>query len=144
MDEHFGASLELVEQLMTGKVPMAPPMDMVAVDVRDVARMHVAAIGLETTKGERFAAVAGTLRILELGQILHDWDSSLKTPKREAPAWLLRLMGLFNADAKAAAASVGRTLAVSGAKAQETFGFTFMPVRESLVAAADAIKNHKL
>jgi len=43
---------------MTGKVPMAPPMDMVAVDVRDVARMHVAAIDLEATKGERFAAEA--------------------------------------------------------------------------------------
>jgi dihydroflavonol-4-reductase len=60
-------SLELVEQLMTGKVPIAPPMDMVALDVRDVARMHVAAIDLEATKGERFAAASGTLRLLELG-----------------------------------------------------------------------------
>lgn len=144
MDEHFGASLELVEQLMTGKIPMAPPMDMVAVDVRDVAKMHVAAIRLEATKGERFAAVAGTPRILELGQILHDWDKNLKTPKREAPAWLLRLLGFVNADAKAAAASLGRTLAVSGAKAQETFGFRFIPVRDSLIDAAAAIKTHKL
>jgi len=30
MDARYGSSLELVEQLMTGKVPMAPPMDMVA------------------------------------------------------------------------------------------------------------------
>jgi dihydroflavonol-4-reductase len=58
MDGRFGASLELVEQLMTGKIPMAPPTDMVTVDVRDVARMHVAAIELEATKGERFAAVS--------------------------------------------------------------------------------------
>lgn len=80
MDARYGSSLELVEQLMTGKVPMAPPTDMVAVDVRDVARMHVAAIGLDATKGERFAAASGTHSFLELGNILKSWNTSLKTP----------------------------------------------------------------
>jgi len=144
MDARFGASLELVEQLMTGKVPMAPPMDMVAVDVRDVARMHVAAIELDATKGERFAAVSGTQRILELGTILKGWDASLKTPGREAPVWLLRIMGLFSKDAKGVLGNVGRTLAVSGAKAEKTFGAPFIPVREALIASAEAVKTHKL
>lgn len=144
MDARYGASLELVEQLMTGKVPMAPPMNMVAVDVRDVARMHVAAIELEATKGERFAAASGTHTFLELGNILKRWDSSLKTPGREAPVWLLRIMGLFSKDAKAVLGNVGRTLAVSGAKAEKTFGFKFIPVRDALIASAQAVKTHKL
>jgi dihydroflavonol-4-reductase len=144
MDGRFGASLELVEQLMTGKVPMAPPMDMVAVDVRDVARMHVAAIGNEGTKGERFAAVSGTHRILDLGKLLKGWDADLKTPGREAPVWLLRIMGLFNKDAKAVLGNVGRTLAVSGDKAEAAFGFTFIPVKDALVASAEAVKTHKM
>jgi len=144
MDARFGSSLELVEQLMTGKVPMAPPMDMVAVDVRDVARMHVAAIDLEATKGERFAAVSGTHSFLELGNILKGWDASLKTPGREAPVWLLRIMGLFSKDVKGVLANVGRTLAVSGAKAERTFGFEFIPVREALIASAEAVRTYKL
>jgi len=142
MDARYGSSLELVEQLMTGKVPMAPPMDMVAVDVRDVARMHVVAIDLDATKGERFAAVSGTYRILELGQMLKAWDSALKTPGREAPIWLLRIMGLFSKDVKGVLANVGRTLAVSGAKAEKIFGFKFIPVKDALIASAEAVQTY--
>ncbi len=141
MDARYGSSLELVEQLMTGKVPMAPPMDLVAVDVRDVARMHVAAIELDTTKGERFAAVSGTYRLLDMGNMLKDWDSSLKTPGREAPPWLLRVMGLFSKDVKAVTGNLGRTLAVSGAKAEKTFGFKFIPVKDAIIASAEAVKT---
>ena len=144
MDARYGSSLELVEQLMTGKVPMAPPADMVAVDVRDVARMHVSAIDLEATRGERFAAASGTHRFLEFGDILKGWDSSLKTPEREAPVWMLRIMGLFSKDVKAVLGNVGRTLAVSGAKAERTFGFEFTPVKDALIASAEAVKTHKL
>ena len=144
MDSRFGTSLELVEQLMTGKVPMAPPMDMVAVDVRDVARMHVAAIDLEATKGERFAAASGTYSFLQFGEILKGWDAGLKTPGREAPVWLLRIMGLFSKDVRAVLGNVGRTLAVSGDKAERTFGFQFIPVKDALIASAEAVKTHKL
>jgi dihydroflavonol-4-reductase len=144
MDARFGSSLELVERLMTGKLPMVPPMNMVAVDVRDVARMHVAAINLEAAKGERFAAASGTHRFLELGEFLKAWDASLKTPGREAPVWLLRIMGLFSKDAKGIMGNVGRTLAVSGAKAERTFGLDFIPVRDSLIASAEAIRSYKL
>lgn len=144
MDGRFGASLELVEQLMTGKVPMAPPIDLVAVDVRDVARMHVAAIDLDATKGERFAAVSGTCSFIDFARMLGAWDGDLKVPKREAPVWLLRVLGLFSADAKLVLPNVGRTLAVSGAKAERIFGFKFIPVRDALIAAAEAVKAHKL
>lgn len=144
MDARYGSSLKLVEQLMTGKVPLAPPMDMVAVDVRDVARMHVAAIDLDTTKGERFAAASGTHRILELGDFLKAWDNSLKTPGREAPVWLLRIMGLFSKDVKGVLANVGRTLAVSGTKAETAFGFKFIPVRDAVIASAEAVRTQKL
>lgn len=144
MDARYGSSLELVEQLMTGKVPMAPPIDMVAVDVRDVARMHVAAIALDATKGERFAAASGTHSFLEFGNILKSMDSSLMTPRREAPVWLLRIMALVSKDVKGVLGNVGRTLAVSGAKAEQTFGFKFIPVKDALIASAEAVKTHKL
>lgn len=143
MDARYGSSLELVEQLMTGKMPMAPPMDMVAVDVRDVARMHVAAIDAEATKGERFAAASGTYRFLQFGEMLQDWDSTLKTPSREAPVWLLRFMAMFSKDLKAVLGNVGRTLEVSGDKAERVFGFKFIPVKDALIASAEAISPPK-
>lgn len=143
MDDRFGASLEIVEQMMTGKVPLAPPIDMVAVDVRDVAHMHVAAIDLDAAKGERFAAVSDAPTFLQMAQMLSSWDGSLKTPKREAPVWLLKVMGLFVAEAKLVLPNVGRTLSVSGKKAEKTFGFEYIPVKDSIIAAAEALKAQK-
>ncbi len=139
MDERYGTSLSIVEQLMTGKIPMAPPIHMPCADVRDVAMMHVAAIALEAAKGQRFAANTGATMFKEMGDILKAWDPDLKTPKREAPVWLLRILGLFNADARLVMESYGINLNVSGAKAEGTFGFTFKPVNEALIASAEAI-----
>ena len=106
--------------------------------------MHVAAIDLDATKGERFAAASGTFSFLQLGAFLKDWDASLKTPGREAPVWLLRIIGLFSNDVKSVLGNVDRTLAVSGAKAEQTFGFKFIPVKDALVASAEAVKTYKL
>lgn len=143
MDARFGTSLELVERMMSGKDPLAPPMELPLVDVRDVAMMHVAAIDLDAAKGERFSATSDTLRFVEMCRILKDWDPSLKTATREAPVWLLRAFAVVMADARLVVANVGRNLAVSGAKAEATFDFTFIPAREALVASAESVRRHR-
>lgn len=142
MDARYGTSLQIVERLMSGKDPVAPPMELPLVDVRDVAMMHVAAIDNEAAKGERFAATADTLRFLEMNKILKEWDPTLKTASREAPVWLMRVFALFMADLKPVIANVGRNLGVSGAKAEKTFGFKFIPVKDAIIASAEAVKKY--
>ncbi|MEO1795737.1 MAG: aldehyde reductase [Pseudomonadota bacterium] len=143
MDSRYGSSLEIVEQLMTGRLPAAPPMQLPLVDIRDVAMMHVAAIEIEETKGERFAAATNTLAFVELGRILKKWDSSLKAPTREMPSWLVRILGRFMPDLKPILASLGRNLAVSGSKAERVFGFKFIPAEDAIIASAESIKKYK-
>lgn len=139
MDARYGTSLQLVERMMSGKDPIAPPMELPLVDVRDVAMMHVAAIDLEAAKGERFSATSETRRFVDMCRILKDWDPSLKAATKEAPVWLLRVLAVFMADAKLVVANVGRNLAVSGAKAEATFDFTFIPAKDALIASAESI-----
>jgi len=141
MDARYGSSLEIVEQLISGKFPVAPPMNLVAVDVRDVAMMHVAAIDLDAAKGERFAAASESLRILDMGRILKDWDSRLKTPTREMPGWAVGILGLFVPLLKPIRANLGRNHAVSGSKAERVFGFKFIPVDEALIASVKSIQE---
>lgn len=143
MDARYGASLEIVEQLMEGKIPLALPIDLVAVDVRDVAMMHVAAIDLDAARGERFAAVASAHPFIEIGQMIKDWDPSAKTPGRQVPALMIKVLALFTADMRAVRGSLGRTSSVSGAKAEATFGFTFIPVREAVIASAEAVRGYR-
>ena len=143
MDSRFGSSLDLVKRIMSGQDPMAPPLSMPVVDVRDVAMMHVAAIDLDDTKGERFSATAETLPFLELGNILKQWDPSLKPANKEAPGWMLRVFSLFMPDVKTVVQNLGRNLAVSGAKAEKVYGFKFIPAKDALIAAAEAVRAQK-
>lgn len=143
MDSRYGSSLQLVERAMSGTDPAAPPISLPMVDVRDVAMMHVAAITVDAAKGERFAATAETLKFVEMNRILKEWDPSLKTATSEAPVWLLRLVAIFSAEAKTVVRSLGRNLEVSGAKAERVFGFRYIPVRDALIASAEAIRKYK-
>jgi dihydroflavonol-4-reductase len=79
-----------------------------------------------------------------MADMLKSWDATLKTPGREAPAWLLHIMGIFSKDAKAIAGNLGRTLAVSGAKAEKTFGIRFIPVKDAIIASAEAVKANTM
>jgi dihydroflavonol-4-reductase len=116
-------------------------MDMVAVDVRDVARMHVAAIDLEATKGERFAAASGTHRLLELGRMLKAWDAALKTPGREAPVWLLPDHGAVFQGRERGSRECWSHPRRFGCQGRKTFGFKFIPVKDALVASAKAVQT---
>jgi dihydroflavonol-4-reductase len=141
MDSRYGTSLDLVKQLASGAIPMAPPVDIPSVDVRDVAMMHVAAIDLDAAKGERFAAASDTPKLVELGRMLKDWKPASKAPTREMPAFVIKLLALFMSDMKSIRGNLGRTARVSGAKAEKTFGFTFIPLRDALIASAEAVMD---
>jgi len=143
MDGNYGTSLDIIEQMMTGKMPMVPPVAMPAVDVRDVARMHVDAIKNETTKGERFSATSDTVQFIELGNMIKAADADTKTPKSVAPIWMLKFMGLFMKDIKVMLPNIGRNLGVSAAKAEKTFGINFIPVADAMAASVKSIKQFR-
>lgn len=141
MDGNYGTSLDIIEQMMTGKMPMVPPVAMPAVDVRDVAKMHVSAISNDATKGERFSATSDTVDFLEMGNMIKAAEPDAKTPKGKAPVWMLKMMGLFMKDIKVMLPNIGRNLGVSGAKAESTFGFKFRPVSEAMAGSVQSIKQ---
>jgi len=141
MDGNYGTSLDIIKQMMTGKMPMVPPVAMPAVDVRDVARMHVNAISNDATKGERFSATSDTIDFMEMGNMIKAADADTKTPKNVAPVWMLKFMGLFVKDIKVMLPNIGRNLGVSSAKAQKTFGFNFIPVQDAMAASVKSIKQ---
>ncbi|MEO0342308.1 MAG: SDR family NAD(P)-dependent oxidoreductase [Pseudomonadota bacterium] len=142
MDAEYGTSLELVERIMKRLDPMLPPMEMPCVDVRDVAMMHVAALSNEATEGERFSATSQTVKFIEMAEMLKVWDPSLKLATGVAPLWLLRVFAIFMPEIRGVIQNVGRSLTVSGAKAEKVFGFKFIPVKDAIAASAASIRKH--
>jgi len=141
MDARFGTSLDLVARIMAGSDPLAPPLTLPVVDVRDVARMHVDALDLEAAAGARFAAVAETMSFADMARVLRAWDPSLRPATRVAPTWLLRVLALGLPEMRTVVKGLGRNMHVSGARAAETFGLAFIPGRDALIASAEAVRR---
>ncbi len=141
MDPNFGTSLELVEQVMNGDFPMLPDINLPVVDVRDVAYMHVNAVDNAETIGERFAANAGALTMLELAGPLAAAYPDRKISTRKAPNWLLKIIGRFDKSVGQVVGNLGRNSDVEASKAERIMGFTYIPSVEALLASAEYVAN---
>src|ERR1700749_2569189 len=69
----YAPSILIVKRLMDGAVPACPRLFFGAVDVRDVADLHLRAMTHAAARGERFIAMAdGTLSLLDVAKVLRD------------------------------------------------------------------------
>lgn len=139
LDRHYGASIGLVRRLMSGKDPMVPPIGMGCVDVRDVAAMHLAALERPDTAGNRFIANGGSLWFVDMAKALKQAWPERRIATRVAPAWMIRVMGMFDADLRSIRGSLGTIREASNEKATRAMGLTFRTPQEALLASARAL-----
>jgi dihydroflavonol-4-reductase len=85
----YSTSILLIQRLMDGAVPGCPRLWFGAVDVRDVADLHIRAMAAPEAAGKRFLAVADgpTLSYLEVAETLRRRLGPLaaRVPTQEAP-----------------------------------------------------------
>ncbi len=142
LDEHYGSSLGLVERLLKGKDPAVPDLGFGAVDVRDVAEMHLRALQRPETADKRFLAVAGTIGMLDMGATLKAAYPTRRIPTRKAPMFLLRLLAIFDAQVRAILPIIGQHVRVSNARAVSEMGMEFTAPKAALLASADWLVRH--
>ena len=139
LDRHFGASAAIVKRLLSGKDPVNIDTGMGSVDVRDVARMHLAAVADPSTAGERFIANSGTMSFTDWGLALKAAYPDRRIATKTAPQWMIRAMGLFSSEIRAAVPLLGRQFRASHAKAEARLGIAFVPPTEALLSCAAAL-----
>ena len=135
-----GQSESMIRDLVKGKVPMIPDVAMGMVDVRDIARLHVAALRAPTAAGKRFiAATEEPISMAQVAAILRNAGYT-KVPTRKAPNAAIRLMALFDREAKGMVPQLGKRVAYD---TQETYdGLQWQPtplettIREMAAALA--------
>ena len=95
-----GQSVSMISDLIAGKMPMIPDVAMGMVDVRDVARLHVAALQTSEATGRRFiAASEEPIPMAHLASVLKGAGYS-KVPSRKAPNFAIKLMALLTEKQK--------------------------------------------
>lgn len=136
LDPHFGTSLEIVEQVLDADFPMYPDINMPVVDVRDVARAHVAALTTPESIGRRLPANAGALSMIQVAETLSAAYPERRIATRRAPDLLVRIGAKFSPVMALAARNLGRNGDVDGTAAEHILGFRYVPSREALLASA--------
>jgi nucleoside-diphosphate-sugar epimerase len=135
----IGTSVEIVKKLMDGSVPGCPQLQFGAVDVRDIADLHILAMNDPKAKGERFLGTNGVVSMLDIARIIREKrpDNAKKVPTRELPNWLIKCVAFFDASIRQILPELGRTMEISNDKAKTVLGWSPRPVEESIVDTVD-------
>lgn len=142
LDEHYGASLGLVERFLKGKDPMVPPMGLAIVDVRDVTKMHLRAVERPETAGKRYIASAGAMALVDMTRALKAAWPTRRIPTREAPKPVIRLLALFDPSIRTILPRLGHMDRLSNARAVREMGMEFIPPKAALMASAEWLVAH--
>ena len=138
----YSASILLVQRMMDGAMPGTPQLYFGAVDVRDVADLHIRAMTHPAAKGERFLAVAGDfLAMLDIAKILKArmGESAKRVPSRQLPNWVVRLAALRDPAIKLILPELGKRKNATNEKARRLLGWTPRSNEESVVASAESL-----
>jgi nucleoside-diphosphate-sugar epimerase len=131
-----------VQRMMDGAMPGCPRLCFGAVDVRDVADLHIRAMTHPAAKGERFLAVAGDfLWMVDIARILkeHVGAAAKRVPTREIPNWLVRLAALRDPAVKQILPELGKFKNATNEKAKRVLGWTPRSNEESIVVTAESL-----
>ena len=123
-------------------MPGCPQMYFGAVDVRDVADLHLRAMTHPAAKGERFLAVSGDfLLFVEIAKVLKSRMGSggEEGADMQLPNWLVRLVALRDPAAKHILPELGKRKNATSEKAQTLLGWKPRSREDAVVATAESL-----
>lgn len=138
----YSTSIIIVQRMMDGALPGCPKMYFGAVDVRDVADLHLRAMTHPAAKGERFLAVSGDfMSFLEIAHVLRArmGDAAKRVPTRELPSWLIRLSSLWDPAVGQIVPELGKKRNATSAKAKRLLGWTPRSREDAIAATAESL-----
>jgi nucleoside-diphosphate-sugar epimerase len=141
LSRDFSESVQVVERLVTGRVPGLPRLGFSIVDVRDVADLHIRAMTDPKAAGERFVAAGAFAWMGDLASLLKVklGEDGAKVPTRKVPDFVIRLAGLFDKDLGSVTPSLGLKHDYSSAKAQSLLGWKPRPTEETVLDCARSL-----
>jgi len=102
-----GASADTISDMIRGKLPGIPDLQIPMVDVRDVAKLHVAAMQAPGAAGRRLiGSQSEPTAMRSLAETLTNAGYT-KVPGRKLPTGLVKFLGAFNKDARSMVPYIG-------------------------------------
>jgi len=147
-NDDLSTSIEMVQKMLDGSIPLAPNMGIGVVDVRDVVRAHVAALEApaETVRDGRFPLQQRFLWLREMSAVLKQRvpDLARKAPTRRMPDFLVRLLAPFMSEMNTLKNELGKTRDVDGSHSASVLGFEYILAEQTLEDTARSLAEHGL
>lgn len=138
MSSDFSTSVEVVTQIMSGKLPAVPKLAFVITDVRDVALAHLRAMERPEAAGQRHIIADKTVKFTDLADWLREAFPShaKKIPSGELPNWLVKLLSNVNPILKQVVPELGKTRAFDNTRMRTVLGVEPTDAKASAIASA--------
>ena len=139
----LSSSLGLILALLTGAMKGgAPRLFFGAVDVRDVAELHLLAMTHPAAAGERFIASAGdTILLVEAADILRArlGDRAANVPTTTLDDEIVKAAAKDNAGLRNEIPKLGNRRRLNADKARRRLGWQPRPTEDALIASAESL-----
>ena len=140
LSDDIGTSNTLFVQLLDGSIPACPRIHIGFVDVRDVAKAHIFSMTAEKTNGERIIVSEKEMFFAEMGKVLKGAGYD-KSPTREIPNFMLKIMAIFIKKLSGMKRSVGRKVVSDKSKSKELFDWEYITAEDSAVESAKQLES---
>ena len=137
-----GVTRAMFKQLIEGKQPMVPDLYTIMLDVRDSAIGHLKAMETKTANGKRLIMgnpEVGLESFEAICRILRE-NGFNKAPKIKAPTFLVKLMGLFDREAKGMAPLLGKKINLDSSLTKKTLKWEpTIPMEKMVIDLANSV-----
>ena len=109
-----------------------------------LADLHLRAMTDPAARGERFIATSGDfVTIRQFAQMLKNGlgPAARKVPTRQLPAWLMRVVGVFDPQVRGILPELGKHKNASNEKARRLLGWAPRSPAEAVVATARSLSE---
>ena len=138
LDDDASISVMMVTGLLDGSTPALPSNGFSIVDVRDVADMHIAALGHDESIGQRYLATAEYMPFPAIARILRDSYPAHKVTTQSVPDWIIRIVAMFGGPARQIINDIGNVKIFDGSKGEALMGHDYIRARQSIIDTAES------
>ena len=136
-----GQSMSILDKMLRGKMPLVPNTAFPAVDVRDVALLHVKALTHPDVVGKRIIASSSESHgFAEVAQILK--NEGYKGPStRVAPDLMLRIAAIFDREAQGMLGYLDIHVIADNSATRQLFDWRPIPFKKMVLDSAATVKR---
>ena len=141
LDRRLNSSTEMIRMFLRGKYPRVPRLSLPSVDVRDVARLHLAAVEQTDLVPDRLLAVAGSPWMVEFTRAIRErfGPAARRCADKEMGDWMLRLLALVDGAARTVLPQLGGEYRIDASDARAALGAEFVPPLDAALATAEVL-----